>query len=309
MFTIEPVQPKHYEEALKLIFTTANNRHISILTNLHAIVPLLNSKRCNLYWVRQRTRIIAAGIAIHNPGKVAIIYHSRCPTANDIIPFSQLIGNLARLALLEGADIVEILLTHPSNAEVQALKMAGFIHLARLIHMSRPLENLPFAQSQSDELEWNHFNPGDENKLAKMLPEMLVDSLDCPAMCGLRKVEDIIEGYKASGIFRADSWWLPQWKGNDIGCILMNDSIVDEQTSFIVYLGVIPRWRRMGFARAMLRHAFRYAYQREIKNISLSVDARNTPAIRLYRQEGFTPIKQQDVFITHIDAKKQSVRR
>ena len=140
MFTIEPVQPKHYEEALKLIFTTANNRHISILTNLHAIVPLLNSKRCNLYWVRQRTRIIAAGIVIHNPGRVAIIYHSRCLTANDIIPFSQLIGNLARSALLEGADIVEILLTHPSNVEVQALKMAGFIHLARLIHMSRPLE-------------------------------------------------------------------------------------------------------------------------------------------------------------------------
>jgi len=262
------------------------------------MVSLLSGKRCNLYWARQSARIIAAGIAIHNPGRVAMIFHSRCSNASDIVPFSLLLGNLAHSALTDGADIVEVLLTHPSSTEVQALKTAGFMHLACLIHMSRPLD-FPPAQSHTYELQWNHFHPGDESKLERILTETFIDSLDCPAIRGIRKVEDIIESYKASGTFRPDSWWLPLWKGNNIGCILMNDSIVDEQAALIVYLGVIPRWRRRGLARAMIHHALQYAYQRGMKKISLAADSRNTPAVKLYRQEGFIPIKQQDAFIKY----------
>lgn len=303
--TIEPVQRDDYDKALDIIFRTTGSRRVFPSGKPGSLIPLLNSKRCNLYWVRKSDRIMAAGLAIHHPGRVAMIFHTRCLEPGGITALCRLLDKLSRLALSQGAAVVEVLITDPTQPEIQAFRLAGYIHLAHLIFMSRTLENLTRQPRDTcllpheGRLEWSRFTLGDEKRLARILTETFVDSLDCPAIHGMRRIEDIIEGYKASGIFRPDSWWLPRLRGNDLGCILINESAVDERTAEILYLGVIPRWRKKGIARAMLKESFAYMHRRGIKKISLAVDSGNAPALALYHQEGFRPINHQDVFITN----------
>jgi len=55
----------------------------------------------------------------------------------------------------------------------------------------------------------------------------------------------------------------------------------------LVYLGVVPEMRGHGIGRALLRRAIRETAEMGLTQISLAVDAGNTPALRLYRDAGF----------------------
>jgi mycothiol synthase len=62
-------------------------------------------------------------------------------------------------------------------------------------------------------------------------------------------------------------------------------------------IGVVPRWRGRGIAKALLRRAFAELAKRGHHEVRLGVDAQNpTGAVALYESVGMTPYRSYDIF-------------
>jgi mycothiol synthase len=66
---------------------------------------------------------------------------------------------------------------------------------------------------------------------------------------------------------------------------------------YVAVLGVLPRWRGRGIAKALLRRAFAELARRGHREVRLGVDAQNpTGAVALYEGVGMTPYRSYDIF-------------
>jgi len=63
------------------------------------------------------------------------------------------------------------------------------------------------------------------------------------------------------------------------------------------YVGVVPEARRFGHGRALVRKAIAEAHSAGADVLTVSVDARNAPALALYLREGFAAFDRRDVYL------------
>jgi ribosomal protein S18 acetylase RimI-like enzyme len=110
------------------------------------------------------------------------------------------------------------------------------------------------------------------------------DSLDCPELHGLLTPEEMLAGYRDVAPDPA-GWWLAVVDNQPVGVLLMDG---DELT----FLGVLPESRWRGVGRGLLDRALERA-----PGLRLIVDARNTPAIRLYQSAGLQVVGAREVFL------------
>ena len=65
----------------------------------------------------------------------------------------------------------------------------------------------------------------------------------------------------------------------------------------IVYVGVVPEFRRRGLAKLLLRQALHVARRSGARRVTVVVDGRNTPARRLYDAFAFAQATQRDAYL------------
>jgi ribosomal protein S18 acetylase RimI-like enzyme len=65
----------------------------------------------------------------------------------------------------------------------------------------------------------------------------------------------------------------------------------------LVYMGVMPAWRRRGVGTLLLRRALARCREVGAKEITVVVDVRNTPARRLYERFAFTTVAQREAHL------------
>jgi len=188
-------------------------------------------------------------------------------------------------ALRSGLSVVQALLLPDAAPDVAMLESAGYRRLAELIYMRLNLASAP-APRDDPELTWRDYQQFEPAELAEVITATYEGSLDCPALCGLRRASDAIAGHKATGIFRPQTWWIVEQNGRPAGCALLNDSKTDGVCE-LVYLGVVPSFRGRGLGRTMLRRAASEARASGRIAMTLAVDSHNIYARRLYDGEGF----------------------
>ena len=81
-----------------------------------------------------------------------------------------------------------------------------------------------------------------------------------------------------------------------MGVLLLAD-VPDLQGWDLLYLGVTPEARSQGFGRELTRKALWEARAAEAPQLTLSVDARNQPALKMYESAGFERYDQREVFL------------
>ncbi len=103
----------------------------------------------------------------------------------------------------------------------------------------------------------------------------------------LRFLHNIVR-FPGCGIFAPEHSFvlIDERTGELEGLILI--SRVEPETAHIPQLCVSPRRRTRGFGRLLLRHAATELARAGIRALTLTVTEANTPALRLYRQLGFT---------------------
>lgn len=229
------------------------------------------------------------------------------------------------------ATLAQTLLEPREKEAALAFRGAGFTPLGELVYMRRPLSaRAPISAPEEPDALWpdglalrsmeNLAHSGvpaerADELLRATLEESYVETLDCPELCGLRSVADVLDSHKAVGVYDPSLWWLLFAGEKPVGCLLL--TVCPEHDSVeLVYLGLSPsargkglgaRLMTMGIARILDRHlnpdsACGGPWVRGTGGLTCAVDTRNAPAMRLYKRLGFARFGQRLPFVRGLHA-------
>lgn len=252
-------------------------------------------RRATLWWARARRRCVAAAMTIHNPGRVCMLLHTPADAEGvDRSALAAVARAAAQGGLQQGCSLVQVMIEDGRDADLAVAKAAGFSVLGHLVYMRQSPPRGPAAEAP--ELRWRTAEQFTEQELARLITATYEGSLDCPRLSGARRIGDVLEGHKAGGIYRPQSWWIVDVGGVAAGCVLMNDCTAGRSAE-VVYLGVAPPFRGRGLGRTLLRHAGADAHARGLESIELAVDEQNAYAKGVYESEGYRVTRRRWAYV------------
>ena len=194
----------------------------------------------------------------------------------------------------------------------QACTDAGMICVGQLDYMRKPIsQSAPIADTPSwptgiEVRAVRTLDPGalDSDYLALIaaLAGSYEQTLDCPELCGLRSMDDVVESHRATGEFDATRWHLIFKDGEPAGCCLLTH-IPQSKSVELVYLGISPQARGLGLGRSVLSYAIDMLGPIGVSEVTCAVDNRNLPAIGIYESLGFERFDARVGFVSAIVAK------
>jgi mycothiol synthase len=214
---------------------------------------------------------------------------------------AQLVAAAISHALQDGVCIVQALRDLESTLQTQALLDAGFKHVTDLLYMFCDTARVS-PHAPETRLRFEPWSAAENARLARLIERTYVHSLDCPAVDGIRPVEDVMAGYRATGVFDPSRWLLVTRRDAnsdekiDIGCLLLADHPTTDQFE-LVYMGVVPEERGHGWGFDMVRHALCQTHRAERKRLVLAVDSANRPGVRMYASAGFHTFEQKALYL------------
>ena len=298
MIKLEPVPVRRRGQAMRFLVGGARRDSLTA-GGARAFEQLLRERgedRVRLWWALRRRRCVAAALVFDSPGRTGMLSYSP-PSAPGVEPeaLAALVGAISRDALDRGLSLVQATIDRDAGDDAAMLRSAGYEKLAELLHMRLALARAPAAADEPP-LTWRRYEQFSEDELAGVIAATYEGSQDCPLLRGVRAMLDVIAGHKATGVFRPQSWWIVQQHGAAAGCVVVNDTAMEDAFE-VVYLGVVPAFRGRGIGRAMLRRAAAAARAEGRSALTLAVDARNHYAVSLYEKAGFEVLQRRVTYV------------
>lgn len=125
-----------------------------------------------------------------------------------------------------------------------------------------------------------------DDELEAVLDRTYEQTLDCPELCGMREMGDVLTSHRATGEYDPARWWVVRKDGRGEGCVLMSHC-PDQGALELVYIGLSPALRGSGLGRALLTRAIEANAGCGATRVTCAVDRRNAPALRVYEAMGF----------------------
>lgn len=179
----------------------------------------------------------------------------------------------------------------PATAE--PLLVCGFRFVTRLLHMIRPGSIRPEVAVDTPAVDFVPYTPDLDAVFAETLLRTYTGSLDLPEATVDRPAVQLLDGHR-SGRSHPPRWWLAVLPtGEVIGIAMLKSAEVD-------YLGIVPEFRRRDYGRRLLDFAIAATQRIGPLELKLTVDARNVPAIGLYRSRGFGASRTEDLYLIRL---------
>jgi len=249
-------------------------------------------------------RVREACLLVPGAGRTVVIFMSS-PDEGDTERITELSGVLdsALRSAPAGAAIAQAILGLDEVGPRQTLEAAGFICAGTLGYLRRPttpITNPPSPQSGWPEgITVERSDPADDSDLAIALEGSYEQTLDCPELCGLRAIRDILASHRATGVWDPMLWWLVRDAGEPVGAALFNPCPM-QQHSELVYMGLSPRARGRGVGSRLLDLGLHETLTRYPQPVTCAVDTRNVPAQKLYERAGFTEFERRIAYVRPI---------
>ncbi len=251
-------------------------------------------------WVaRRRGRVVGAMLTQPLAGRAAAVWPPEVLVGWGRRPLAV---SLVKAALADlrarGFRVAQALVEPSPPREVPACLAAGGLpRVTDLIYMGRdtgpPLAPGPDAPA----LEWRPFDDATEPEFRRVLAETYVGSLDMPELEGVRSLDDVLSSHRAAGRFDPARWRLGTVAAEpSAAAILLMADQPDRAAWEVAYLGLTPPARGRGLGLSALAHALDLTRPHRDR-LELAVDARNSPALRLYRRAGFEPFDRRGVHL------------
>lgn len=271
-------------------FLDAAKSHGIDLTHLWATVDLGGDK------VRQVCLIVMGA------GRAAMTFTSEPADAEEQAELAAL--TRFAVAQVPGIHLTQALLECHEKATREALIGAGYRDVGTLAYLRRPMAALPPIPKSSDGWPPNallrRYQSGDDPALVEGLDRSYTDTLDCPELCGLRATADVLESHRAAGHWDPAHWWIIDIDRKIEGMLLLNPS-PELGSVELVYIGLAPSLRGAGLGRRLLNHGLAHLRGRGEEFITCAVDARNTPALRLYHSLEFTEFARRVALVCPVN--------
>lgn len=194
-----------------------------------------------------------------------------------------------------GIRMAQAVLPDCNHQDARRLERVGYLHAADLLYLISPLDRVELTTGEFD-IEFVHYTVGDRERLAALIARTYINTLDVPALDGVRDMCDVLYGYEHTGEFSPDRWFFIRHNDQDVGCLLLNDHPGQQQWE-LVYLGIVPEARGNGWGRQITRFAQRLAKGAGRERLILAVDAKNDPAVSAYTSAGFFELLRRSVLL------------
>lgn len=242
----------------------------------------------NATWViASDGRPLWAILPILNPGRTALLLSPpRRPEGLDVIGLIEAVcEDLSR----RDVQLAQCLIDPPDNAGRAILQSLGFKQMAELLYLQVGVARSIAPPEPPDNYWWQTYSPATHELFQRGILESYQQSLDCPLLNGLREIDDVIAGHKASGEFNPRFWFVLSERDMPRGVVLLN-RVPRTDTAELVYFGLAPSARRRGLGDFMMRHALWATREMNLSRLTLAVDSNNAPALRLYYRHGMQRI-------------------
>lgn len=243
-----------------------------------------------LYGAYVRGHLISAALAIESPGSAALVL---VPAV--VLGERRRIATVAALRALRletdrrAVALLQTLVERETPASGDILSQSGFRRLTTLRYLRRSVAGHASPAQASDGLEWVAYGPAQDDLFREAIGRSYIQSLDCPELTGLRRIEDVLAGHRAVGVFDPALWWTARRDGEPIGVLLLS-RIDGHRTLEVVYMGVASTARGHGVGDAIISWALTACQTEGASELALAVDERNAPARRLYQRWGFVEV-------------------
>lgn len=247
-------------------------------------------------WTAYRgDKLSAAALVEVLPGKTAIISPPRPSDTQPPETIRELLVQIVAKLPRQHVRLVQVFLPKDRGAEESLLIDARFRCKATLVYLVSLSGTFPAARPD-DDVELLSYTPSLHKRLAHVIEQTYVGSLDCPSVDQVRTIEDVLDGYRSAGVFDPARWMIVRRRGGDVGCLLLADDPASNQWE-LTYMGVIPAARGQGVGAAIVRHAQWLTGQAGRERLVLAVDANNEPAIAVYAAANFVQWDERRLFL------------
>lgn len=243
--------------------------------------------------------LCGAAWAQRQPGNVAVFWPPQLSPGED----EKVAADLAKAVVhdLDRTDVslAQSLLVSPSANTIDVLQHVGFRHLADLIYLSCETARFPQIAPACD-VVFEEYTDSEFDRLTNLIERTYDESLDCTALDGARNMNDVVNGYKATGVYRPENWLFVRDGDFDVGVLLLADHPAARHWE-LIYLGLTPEVRGRGWGRQIAQYAQWLAWGGQAERLLVAVDAANTPAVAVYRDTGFEIWELRAVYLRFSD--------
>lgn len=248
-----------------------------------------------LFHARRGDAIVGAAWGQTTSGRLGFCWPATTEAGEPERTAELLLSAVNRYLDLAGILVVQSLISLRDVLSAMRLVRAGYSHLADLDYLVSARAQFP-TQRSSSALSFLSGWRGDEQRLKQLIALTYSDTLDCTRLDGTRSLDEVLAGYRETGVCRPEWWVIARYRGEDVGCVLMADHPEHDQCE-LMYLGVTPWHRGKGWGTQLVRHAQWLAFEGRRQQIVLGVDDANWPARDLYQRQRFEVWDRRSVYV------------
>lgn len=192
-----------------------------------------------------------------------------------------------------GVKVCQAFAATRDDRQLAALERNGFAHVTSLLSFRREIA----GESPPTALTFEPHRPPFTDEFRSVLLASHLETQDCPELYRNRNEDELIAGFDEPA--EETSWHLARFSGEPIGVLMLTRG-ADEEEAELAYLGVVPRFRGQGLGRQLVSHARTVAALGRAKALTVSVDHRNSAALKLYAHHGFVQTMRREVWLAHL---------
>ena len=196
-------------------------------------------------------------------------------------------------------QLAQVLLDPADAAAHRLYEARDFHRVAQLIYLQAVPRRKAAPPVLPPGTRWVGYGPETHALFGRAITATYHQSLDCPRLNGLRDIEDVLAGHKASGEFDPLLWALLCDGDAPLGALLLARA-APADTVELVYLGLTPAARGRGLGAVMMRQALAVAAAGGASRLSLAVDSENVPALKLYYRHGMQRVGAKDALMRQL---------
>ena len=277
------------DEALSVLLATPSGR--APPEQRAAFIQSAIARGMNLERIRVARRgrhILYAAMANVLPGRTLMLI-SGTPTSDAaadaaIVVIDEVVGQYASADLC----LMQVLLESQDALLRGVYELCGFHVLAQLVYLEGPGRQQPWHLPGPD---WNIicYSQARHAEFARAIEQSYQQTLDCPGLSGVRDIEDVIVGHKASGEFDPRNWIVVRQGEKAAGVLLLARTPASDALE-LVYIGLCPWARGRGLGGELMKLALSRVTEMGCARLSTAADSQNIPAMRLYARHGMRAI-------------------
>jgi mycothiol synthase len=293
-----PAVPAEFAAAAHLLLVRADGA--AEPWQITEYIRMAGVSACGLQVAEWGGKLISAVLPISSPGRTVLLFIPATIAGQlQLEATRELVNRTCDLAVRQNIALAQCLLD--ANGPLEMLSSIGFQQLAVLHYLQGTPPKMPRPAVLPDGFSWYHYGNETHALFAAAIAGSYEQSLDCPALNGMRNMEDTIAGHKAAGQFDP-TLWLVVCKADQPAAVLILSPQASGTTIELVYLGLLPAFRGQGLGDVLMRKALALAAGRGVTTLALAVDADNQPALKLYWRHGLRNIGQKIALLRDLRA-------